>query len=187
MGRPKAALPLSHRADTFLSHIIHTLAAAGLPDVVVVTGANADVVRAAAGRVDSSVTFVHNAAWASGQLSSLLTGLTSGRVDHIEAALVTLVDVPLVRVDTVRRVVHEWRASGAPIVRPARDTGHGHPVIFDRAVFDELRTADPALGAKVVVRAHEADILNVVVDDPGAFLDLDTEEEYRRALCQLRP
>jgi molybdenum cofactor cytidylyltransferase len=67
-------------------------------------------------------------------------------------------------------------------VRPARGNEHGHPVIFDRSLFDELRSADPALGAKSVVRAHAAEILNLRIDDPGAFLDIDTPEVYARVV-----
>jgi CTP:molybdopterin cytidylyltransferase MocA len=52
-------------------------------------------------------------------------------------------------------------------------------VIFSRAVFDELRRADPAAGAKAVLRAHEAAIVNVDVEDPGVLGDVDTPESYR--------
>jgi CTP:molybdopterin cytidylyltransferase MocA len=57
---------------------------------------------------------------------------------------------------------------------------HGHPVIFDRAMFAALRAADPATGAKAVVRARQHEIVNVPVEDEGAFVDLDTPEDYRR-------
>ena len=63
MGRPKAALPLTDRADTFLSRLLRTYIVAAVPEVVVVTGANAELVRAAAGRVDARVRFEHNANW----------------------------------------------------------------------------------------------------------------------------
>ncbi len=56
--------------------------------------------------------------------------------------------------------------------------------MFDRALFAELRAADPSVGAKAVVRAHEQDILNVAVDNPGAFVDVDTDDAYRNALRQ---
>jgi len=186
MGRPKAALPLRDRTETFLARIIRTFIDAGLPEIVVVTGAAADVVRAAAGRVDRRVRFAHNPYWESGQLSSLLAGLSLPPSAAVEAALVTLVDVPFVEAGTVRSVIREWRTSRAPIVRPASGDRHGHPVMFDRAVFGELRTTDPMIGAKAVVRAHADDIRNVEVDDAGAFLDMDTEEEYRDARRQLR-
>lgn len=185
MGSPKAALPLTDRADTFLLRILRTCVAAGLPDIVVVTGAAPDVVRHAAGVTGRHVRFVHNAQWASGQLSSLLTGLEERGGERLEAALMTLVDVPFVSAYTVSRVVDVWRGSRAPIVRPARGNQHGHPVIFDRSLFHELRAADPRVGAKPVVRAHEREIINVEVDDPGAFLDIDNVAEYRKALTEM--
>jgi molybdenum cofactor cytidylyltransferase len=186
MGRPKAGLSITDRGDTFLSRILRTLGAAGVPSIVVVTGAAPGAVRAAAGRVRSNVRFVHNERWATGQLSSLLTGLEPRDGESVEAALIALVDAPLASVDTVAKVLRAWRRTRAAIVRPANGSVHGHPVIFDRALFDELRAADPHAGAKAVVREREREILNVPVDDPGAFIDIDNEEEYRAALHELR-
>ena len=182
MGRPKAGLPLKDRRDTFLAHTLRALAAAGVPDIVVVTGAAPEAVRSAAGRVRSHVRFAHNDTWQAGQLTSLLKGLEPQPGQLIEGALVALVDAPFASVATMRTVIHVWRRTRAPIVRPARGDEHGHPVIFDRALFDQLRAADPRVGAKAVVRAYEHQIKNVPIDDPGAFVDVDTEEEYRRAL-----
>jgi molybdenum cofactor cytidylyltransferase len=93
-----------------------------------------------------------------------------------------LVDVPMVMVSTVTRVVTAWERTRAPIVRPAIGDRHGHPVIFDRALFDALRGASFDAGAKSVVRSHEHDLLNVPVDDEGCLVDLDTPAEYRRLL-----
>ena len=103
---------------------------------------------------------------------------------------VTLVDVPLVRSSTVAEVIAAWRRTRAPIVRPAdpstslRAGGqrHGHPVIFDRSIFADLRSADPDTGAKAVFAIHRERIFNVDVTDPGAFHDIDTPEDYRKVL-----
>jgi molybdenum cofactor cytidylyltransferase len=81
-------------------------------------------------------------------------------------------------VATVTAVIDAWRRTRAPIVRPAIGNRHGHPVIFDRAVFEELRTAPLDAGAKSVVRAHEAAIVNVPVDDEGCLRDVDTPADY---------
>jgi CTP:molybdopterin cytidylyltransferase MocA len=180
MGRPKAALPLGAGGDTVLSRGVRTLLSAGVPGVVVVVGAAASDVRSALRLRSRRVRVVENRRWASGQLSSLLAGLEAVDDAGLEALLVTLVDVPLVSPATVRQVIRAWRESRAPIVRPAMGDRHGHPVIFDRVVFDALRAADPAAGAKEVVRARQHEILNVPVEDEGAFVDLDTPEDYRR-------
>ena len=182
MGQPKAALPLGSGGRTVLSASVVTLLDAGLPSVVVVAGAHAGAVRAAWPSRDPRVRIIDHAGWAQGQLSSLVAGLDAVDDPRLEAILVTLVDVPLVTSATVRAVVAAWRKTRAPIVRPVDGPLHGHPVIFDRSVFVELRAADPAVGAKAVFAAHLAEILDVPVSDAGAFQDLDTPEDYRRVL-----
>jgi len=42
-----------------------------------------------------------------------------------------------------------------------------------------LRSASLEQGAKSVVRAHESEILNVPVTDPGCLRDVDTPEDYK--------
>ena len=181
MGRPKALLPTGSAGETFLSRAVSTLQAAGVDDVVVVVAPGADDVRRAVAALPVLTRVVENPHPEHGQLSSVLAGLNL--VDHpgVMAMLVTLVDAPFVRVDTVRALLAAYRRTVAPVVRPASGGRHGHPVIFDRRVFHELRHADPALGAKAVVRAHGLEVLDVDVEDEGAFQDIDTPEDYERA------
>lgn len=179
MGRPKATLPLDG-GDTFVTRIVRTFAAAGISDVIIVVGHNAEAVVDAFSKTDLSATFVENPDYAQGQLSSLLAGLRVIDRPGVVAALVTLLDVPLIGVSTVRAVVDRYLATHAPVVRPVRGAEHGHPVLLDRSLFDELRHTDPALGAKAVVRAHASTLGDVPVDDEGAFADADTPIEYER-------
>jgi molybdenum cofactor cytidylyltransferase len=188
MGQPKAALPLGQTGETVLSRVVRTLLRGGVPQIVVVAGAHVDAVRAAMPRQEPRVRMIEHADWQNGQLSSLLKGLAAIDDPLLEAALVTLVDVPLVQPATVAAVIAEWRRTRAPIVRPAdpstalRAGGerHGHPVVFDRSVFEDLLIADPSLGAKAVFAKHRERIVNVAVKDPGAFMDMDTPEDFER-------
>ena len=185
MGRPKAALPLGDGA-TVLSAAVDALLAAGLSDVTIVSGAHPEAVRAASRSRLDRVRVIENPAWAQGQLSSLLAGLDAVWSPELEAIVVLLVDVPLVRPETVRTIVDAWRTSRAPIVRPVCGHRHGHPVVFDQAVFEDLRRADVNLGAKAVFAAHRERVLDVPVDDPWACEDLDTPEDYARFLQALK-
>jgi len=187
MGRPKAGLPLGDGGQTVLSMGVSALLVAGVPRVVVVAGAHPEAVRRGLRLRDRRVRIVDHPQWEEGQLSSMRCGLDA--IDHpqLEAALVTLVDVPLVSPAVVRALMRAWRDTGAAIVRPARGDAHGHPVLFDRRLFPELRVADLERGAKPVVRAHAHELLNVPVDDEGPFLDLDTPADYERAWRILRP
>jgi molybdenum cofactor cytidylyltransferase len=179
MGRPKATLPLDG-GDTFLTRIIKTFLAAGVSDIIVVVGHDAETVISAVAQHDVSVTFVENPDYEQGQLTSLLAGLRVVDRPGVGATLITLVDVPLIRVSTVRAVVDRYLETHAPVVRPVRVGAHGHPVLIDRSLFGALRHADPRLGAKPVVRAHASAAGDVATDDEGAFADADTPEDYER-------
>ena len=179
MGRPKATLPLD-RGDTFLTRIVRTFTAASVEDVVVVVGHDADAIAGSFANVDLIARFVENPDYEQGQLSSLVAGLRVVDRPGVVAVLVTLVDVPLVSEATVRAVIDRYRETRAPVVRPVRGNEHGHPVLIDRSLFDALRHADPAVGAKAVIRAHASAAGDVAVDDPGAFVDADTPDDYER-------
>lgn len=185
MGRPKATLPLN--GDTFLTRIIRTFREAGVDDVIVVVGHEAaDVVEAVETR-GLPARFVMNPEYESGQLSSLLAGLSAVDRPGTAALLLTLVDVPMIDVSTVRAVLERYRLTHAAIVRPVTGPLHGHPVLIDRRLFQELRRADAASGgAKPIVRAHASAAGDVTVDDPGAFLDVDTPDEYAQLLETFR-
>src|SRR5207244_4079395 len=145
MGRPKANLPLDG-GDTFLSRIVRTFYDAGVDDVLVVVGHDAAAIVEAFSGVHATVRFVWNPDYESGQLSSLLKGLNAVDRPGVNAVLVTLVDVPFVNAGTVRAVLERYRETRAPIVRPVRGSEHGHPVMIDRSLFDELRRANPHAG-----------------------------------------
>jgi molybdenum cofactor cytidylyltransferase len=185
MGRTKALLPAGPSGETFLNRVVRVLREGGAAAIVVVIGGDAAAVRASLPRDEASLAVVENPHFEDGQLSSLHVGLAAveQRYDDIEAAMVTLVDLPLISPSTVRAVLDTFRAHPqAPLVRPRRDDRYGHPVIFNRSIFGELRRADPLKGAKPVVHAHAAEEVNVDVDDPGAFADIDTPEDYDRII-----
>jgi molybdenum cofactor cytidylyltransferase len=186
MGRPKATLPIGPTGDdTFLSRIVRTFLDAGVEDVVVVIGHDAESIVADFSTRGLPARFVVNPNYDRGQLSSMLAGLSIVDRPGVTAALMTLVDVPLVSASTVRAVIDRYRLTHAPVVRPTSGTRHGHPLLLDRSMFDALRAADPKTGAKPIVRAHASPAGDLeIADDEGAFTDIDTAEDYRRMLLR---
>jgi CTP:molybdopterin cytidylyltransferase MocA len=180
MGRAKALLPIGD--DTFLTRIVRTFLDAGVDDVVVVVGHDAESIVRDFSASGLPARFVVNREYDRGQLSSLLAGLALIDRPGVAAALVTLVDVPLVSATTVRAVIDRYRQTHAPIVRPTSGSRHGHPLLLDRSIFDELRGADPGTGAKPVVRAHTSSAGDIDIADEGAFTDIDTADDYKRAM-----
>ena len=181
MGRPKATLPLDG-GDTFLTRIVRTFLDAGVDDVVVVVGHDADAIVRSFSVSGLPARFALNRQYDRGQLSSLVAGLAVVDRPGVAAVLVTLVDVPLVSAATVRAVIECYRRTRAPVVRPTSGARHGHPLLIARSLFDALRAADPIAGAKPIVRAHASPAGDLEIDDEGSFTDIDTEEEYRKVV-----
>ena len=179
MGRPKALLP-DGGGRPFVARLTRTFVAAGIDEIVIVTGTAHDAVVEALKQdgVPVMPRVVRNDDPSRGQLSSLWVGLDAAQRPDLDAVLMTLVDVPMVRPATVRAVIDAWRPERPAIARPAIGERHGHPVLFDRAVFDEIRRAPLDAGAKAVVHAHQNEIVNVAVDDEGCLMDIDTPYDY---------
>ena len=178
MGQRKALLRQERTGATFLAHLAAEAMAAGLSPVVVVgRGSDAELEQAAR---EAGAAYIPNADAARGQLSSIVAGLDS-LDERIAAAVVMPVDVPMVSAATIRRVAQAAAEDGVCIARATYRGRHGHPVLFTRAVFDELRSADPAVGPRAVVRADPSRVRDVDVDEPGVTMDIDTPEDYFRA------
>lgn len=181
MGCPKPLLPVGSTGELMVERMIRILLEGGAEEVVVVLGRDAAAIRAAIQVRERPVRLVENPRHEEGQLSSVLVGLSAIDRPDVRGALVTPVDLPMLQAETVRAIVGAYdQAGGGAIVRPMKDGRHGHPVLFDRAWFQELRCADPASGARSVIHAHLAGVINVDVADEGAFVDVDTPAEYER-------
>jgi len=179
MGTSKALLPHADPRLTFVSYLIHAAKGGGAhPAFVVGRGDDAKLYREV---VSSGGVFVTNADAEAGQLSSLLAGLDCASADpHLAGVLLAPVDVPLITAATVDRIIVAAAGTSAAIVRATHAGRHGHPVLFKRAVFAELHSADPHVGAKAVVRADPARVLDLEVDDAGVTMDVDTPADYQR-------
>jgi molybdenum cofactor cytidylyltransferase len=184
MGQAKALLPSgpTRQGPTFLARIATTLIDGGAIDIVVVARADDRDVHHEIDALGTRARCVINAHADDGQLSSLLVGLDAVDRPGVHGIIVTPVDAPYVRVTTVRALLITAESRRAPIVRPTHRGQHGHPVVFSRRVFEELRHADRSLGAKAVVRAHAHDLIDLEVDDPGVLHDIDRPEDYARAI-----
>jgi molybdenum cofactor cytidylyltransferase len=182
MGRSKALLTCPD-GRTFVRALIESLRAGGVDVALVVGRADDDALRVEVETIGAgTILIVNEDADRGGQLSSLVAGLRQADRPGVRAVIMAPVDAPLVSSDTVATLIAVFSATGAPIVRARYRGRNGHPVMFSRALFDELRAADPQMGAKAVLRAHATAIVNVDVDDPGVVADVDTPEDYRELL-----
>jgi CTP:molybdopterin cytidylyltransferase MocA len=188
MGNAKPLLRVGEGGPSFVQRLATSLLDGGAADALVVGRSDDEPLVREIRRCQDlglPLRFVENPHADRGQLSSVLAGLNAADRPGVTAVLITPVDAPLVRPDTVALLIGASAAQRAPIVRATYRGRHGHPVIFAREVFEELRAADPALGARSVVQAHSADTLNLDVDDPGVLQDIDSPDDYSRLLINI--
>jgi molybdenum cofactor cytidylyltransferase len=175
MGRPKQLLKLGDR--TVLQHVVDAAATAGLDETVIVLGRAAEEV-AASLEVPARFTTVVNLDYASGQSSSLRTGLRALDSDSV-AAVVLLGDQPGIQPEAIRSVVEEHRQTGARVVQASYRGRPGHPVLLDRRVWPEAGALGGDVGARDLLAAHPEWVLRAAVKGE-APPDLDTWEDYLR-------
>lgn len=120
MGVPKALV------DDWLVRGVRTLRDGGCDEVTVVLGAEAARAAELLTGVDADVLVAED--WAEGMGASLRAGLAGLDAD---AAMVTLVDLPDVDAEVVRRVLGAG-AHAATLRRAAYDGRPGHPVLIGR-------------------------------------------------------
>ena len=157
---------------TALAVVLRTLAAVPVERVVVVLGEDAALVRQQVSLAGVSVVELPEPA---PMIASIRAGLEA--LPDAAGALVWPVDRALVAIKTVRALI-EAHANGARIAVPLcalpdEDEGkRGHPVIFDRRLFDALRSAPDSEGAAAVVHSRGAEVVEVPVEDRGILVDI---------------
>jgi CTP:molybdopterin cytidylyltransferase MocA len=169
LGTPKALLEFG--GERLADRGVQLLRDGGAAPVLVVTGAARVTVPGAVA--------VHNPDWPTGMGSSLAAGLRALPGD-CTAAVIALVDQPLIGVGAVQRLIAAYLA-GAEV---AVATYHGkprNPVLLARPHWaGVLAVAVGDAGARPYLRAHPDLVTQVECADTGRPDDVDTPEDLAR-------
>lgn len=177
-GATKQLMPW--KDSTLVERAAHVALDAGLHSVVVVTGHDADPVRAAVAGLPVQVVF--NPEFAVGLSTSVRKGIAA-LPEGFSAALFLMADQPGVTSEVVRALVQTHRETLAPIVLPTYQGRRGNPVLFDKSLFDELTRIEGDIGGRMLLEKYAGSLARVPVEDPGILEDIDTPEDLQR----LRP
>ena len=169
LGTPKALVELGGRR--LVDRGADLLRDSGTAPVVVVTGAAPVTV--------PDVVLVRNPDWRTGMGSSLAAGLRA-LPGECTAAVIALVDQPLIGAGVVRRLVAAHQA-GAELVVAAYHGRPRNPVLLARRHWTGvIAAADGDTGARPYLRAHPALVTLVECADIGSPDDVDTPEDLAR-------
>jgi molybdenum cofactor cytidylyltransferase len=184
MGRDKALLPwppsptASASPETFLSAAIK-LFFSHVDVVLVVVGKN----QAALSPViyANGASLVVNPDPERGQFSSLRIGLQEVLNRGQDAAMITLVDRPPVRpetLETLRAAFEHATIQRKWAVIPEYQSNHGHPILAGREMLTAFLKASETSNAREVEHQFQDKIAYIPVDDPLVAVNVNTPEQY---------
>ena len=159
---------------TMVARVVGNVLKSRARPVVVVTGHQADDVRAALKGL--SVLYAHNADFAEGLSSSLRTGLAA-LPPNTDGALIVLGDMPLVKPEMLDRLIEVFDPEeGRAIVAPTFNGKQGNPMLWAARFFPAMAALSGDVGARHLA-AENADVTaEVEMGDDAVLRDFDTPE-----------
>ncbi len=174
----KLLLPID--GEPVVRRVARRLMDAGLEDIVVVLGHQADLV---SGALDGlAIRTVINPDYRDGQMTSVHAGLAalSAPVDGI---MICLADQPFLEARDYLALVEAFAREGEKsIVVPTHGDRRGNPIVFSAAHREEILARGANLGCKQFI-ARNPDLVATVEFGSDAFVrDIDTPADYRESV-----
>ena len=181
LGQPKQLL--RYKDDTLLQHIIKEASLVEESVVIVVTGANHELIEK---EIDSSkIETVFNRDWELGMSSSISTGLNKALqlFPEIEKCVFSVCDQPFVSHLIFENLITKYHETRKGIVASSYAGTLGTPVLFDKKYFDELLYLKGQEGAKKIINRYLDDTASIPFEKGD--IDIDTEEDYNKLISEL--
>jgi len=174
MGSPKALL--DYKGRTFVETICANMRAAGIYDITIVLGRHAEEIQK--NWPGNCERVVVNPNPAEGQISSLKIALAN-MPGYAKAAVMALVDQPMVNDSVYKDLIDVWQKNPGAVVLPRYKGKRGHPLILDASVWPLCQRAPSDKGLHWVIHHEDAKVLDVDVNEESVIMDVDTPEQYK--------
>lgn len=184
MGETKQLLKIGGKF--LVERVVQEALHSNLGEVVVVLGHQAGSVRdvLAPAMTNSKLRVVENAHYRAGMSSSIRAGLEAVEksADHV---MILLGDMPHITAHVINTLMSQYLASGQTLGAVSVQGRRSHPVILGRPWYPALRDLRGDVGARALFDAFQDKVC--LVGAPPAYddLDLDTWEDYRKALLKI--
>ena len=177
MGDFKPLLPF--RGKTLIENTIDSILSSGAHQVVVVTGHRADELEAVLReKYEGRVILTRNHEFAtSDMLHSIQIGCAA--MPECDAFFLLPGDMPVVEPITFQKVLAQ-RDGTLGVIFPTLDGFRKHPPLVDYRLIPQILGFHGEGGLRRFWQEQEALISTVAVDDAGVWMDLDTQEDYKK-------
>lgn len=170
---------LPFRGKTLIENTIDSVLESGARQVVVVTGHRADELEPLLEeKYGSRVILTRNPDFAAtDMLQSIRLGCRA--MPECDAFFLLPGDMPVVRESTFRKILSQ-RNGEISVIFPTLDGYRKHPPLVDSRLIPEILAFDRDGGLRQFWKEREAIVRTVSVDDAGVWVDLDTQEDYKK-------
>jgi molybdenum cofactor cytidylyltransferase len=177
MGAFKPLLPLG--PHSLVSRSMALFKAAGVEDIVVVTGHRSEELVPFIGRHGARAVF--NPMYDRGMYSSVQTGAAALSAES-QGFFMLPVDTSLVRPVTVNLLLERFETGDASILYPVFQGRRGHPPLIRARHIPHILTHSGTGGLKALLKEHENEAREVETPDEHILFDVDTPEAYSELL-----
>jgi molybdenum cofactor cytidylyltransferase len=173
-------LLLRYNNRTVIEEVLAQMAGSGVDSILIVTGfERARIEAALAGRVTDRMQLIYNGRYRLGRAESVKCA-----VEHLggrfEAILFMVGDKPGVSGQLINRAIERFRRDRPAMLYVETPRGRGHPIIFSKAVFADLKSLKGDRIGDELVEKYKGD--TIVLADDRQQIDIDTEDDYRMLL-----
>ena len=174
MGKPKQLL--QYKGKNLLQHVAEAAVNSNANNVIVVLGANSDLVAKEIDKLKFHV--IVNAEWEEGMASSVRIGLkTLQKLSPATEGVIFMVcDQPFVTSFVLNDLIDTQSATGKAIVTCNYGETIGPPALFHKSLFPELMQLRGDAGARKIIQQHGNDVATVLFKK--GKIDIDTKEDY---------
>ncbi|GGA90525.1 4-diphosphocytidyl-2C-methyl-D-erythritol kinase [Puia dinghuensis] len=171
-------LLLPWQGKTVLSSTTERLLAAGIEEIILVTGHEAPAIEATVANLP--VYIIHNPHHATGMTSSIQAGI---RIAHGQGYIICLADMVLITPAEYRLLAtaFEEKYSTDPqcIIIPEYQGQKGNPVVFSASWREAILQHSEEEGCRTLVRSHPEHHFYVPMPTGHILKDIDFPEDYQ--------
>lgn len=161
---------------TTIEYVIQTFLDAGIENIYVVVGFKKEKIEAVLKKYPVNIVINHN--YDQGMYSSIKEGVSALESDY-KGFFIHPVDIPLVKVKTLKMIIKGYEESKKGIIYPSYQMKKGHPPLISSKYSENLLSFEGIGGLKAFLKKYdETDGYFVNVEDEGILLDMDYYEEY---------
>ena len=171
LGQPKQLVEFE--GQTLIERITH-IALSVSEEVLVVLGANIELIKPKLKALSDRINIIENTRWQEGMGTSISLGVEN-LVSKSEAILILLVDQPFISQVLLQSMVQTFADTKMPIVACEYGNQLGVPILFDKSFFSDLRNLKGEQGAKSFLKKYSEKIISIEFRQ-GIF-DIDTPKD----------